>query len=87
MVATLHLLSAIDNAGYFGGMWRTTTLPGRGVRPAYDLAPDGTVTVREEPGLGIEVDEAFIAAHPLIDDPATCETGAAVPPRSVGSQA
>lgn len=70
MVATLHLLCAIDNAGYFeGDVAHHNPFRDEVCGLPYDLAPDGTVTVREEPGLGIEVDEAFIAAHPLIDGP------------------
>ena len=70
-MASLHLLCAIDNPGYFEAdvaienlfrdrlTSRTDTLDEGGcVRP-----PDG-------PGLGIEVDEAFLAAHPVIEGPA-----------------
>lgn len=70
MMATLHLLCAIDNAGYFeGDVAHHNPFRDEVCGLPYTLAPDGTVTVREGPGLGIEVDEAFIAAHPLIDGP------------------
>lgn len=70
MVATLHLLCAIDNAGYFeGDVAHHNPFRDEVCGLPYELAADGTVTVREGPGLGIEVDEAFIAAHPLIDGP------------------
>lgn len=70
MVATLHLLCAIDNAGYFeGDVAHHNPFRDEVCGLPYELTPDGTVTAREGPGLGIEVDEAFIAAHPLIDGP------------------
>ncbi|WP_025809854.1 mandelate racemase/muconate lactonizing enzyme family protein [Pseudomonas chlororaphis] len=70
MAATIHLLASIDNAGYFEGdvaienPFRTqlTSLP-------YEVDAAGKVHPLERPGLGIEVDEGFIAAHPLIDGP------------------
>jgi L-alanine-DL-glutamate epimerase-like enolase superfamily enzyme len=30
---------------------------------------DGCVVPLEKPGLGVEVDEAFLAAHPVIEGP------------------
>ncbi|MGU3496642.1 mandelate racemase/muconate lactonizing enzyme family protein [Xanthobacteraceae bacterium A53D] len=70
MVATLHLLCAVDNPGYFeGDVAHHNPFRDEVCGLPYTLAPDGTVTTREGPGLGIEVDEAFIAAHPLIDGP------------------
>lgn len=70
MAATIHVLASIDNAGYFEAdvaienPFRTemTSLP-------YELSADGRVVPQEKPGLGIEVDEKFIASHPLIDGP------------------
>ena len=35
----------------------------------YALDADGCVRPSERPGLGVEVDEAFVRAHPLIDGP------------------
>ena len=71
MAATIHLLASIDNGGYFeadvsrGNLFRETM----GSTP-YTLTADGTVLPNEAPGLGIEIDEDFVAAHPFIEGPA-----------------
>jgi D-galactarolactone cycloisomerase len=70
MAATIHLLAAIDNAGSFeadasrGNLFRDALTS----RP-YELGPDGCVRPLEAPGIGVEVDEAFLAAHPVIEGP------------------
>jgi L-alanine-DL-glutamate epimerase-like enolase superfamily enzyme len=71
MAATIHLLASVDNAGYFeadcsvGNRFRDEL-----VTPApYDVGPEGTVRPLDGPGLGVDVDEDFLAAHPLIDGP------------------
>jgi D-galactarolactone cycloisomerase len=67
MAATIHLLKSIDNAGYFeadvsvGNPFRDGLSA-----PPYRVARDGSVTLPDGPGLGVEVDEKFIAAHPFI---------------------
>lgn len=65
MVATIHLLMAVDNAGYFeadvsaGNLFRTA-LAG----DPYTIQADGTVAlVSDGPGLGLEVDEEFIRCN------------------------
>jgi L-alanine-DL-glutamate epimerase-like enolase superfamily enzyme len=71
MAASIHLLCALDNGGYFEAdvarenLFRDhlTTRPDR-------LDAEGCVRPPEAPGLGVDVDEAFLAAHPLIDGPA-----------------
>ncbi len=71
MAASIHFLCAIDNPGYFEAdvarenLFRDllTSRPDR-------LDAEGCVHPPEGPGLGIEVDEGFLAAHPLIDGPA-----------------
>ena len=71
MAGSIHLLCAIDNAGYFEAdvaeenlfRDRLTNRPDR-------LDANGCVRPPEAPGLGIEVDEAFLAAHPVIEGPA-----------------
>jgi L-alanine-DL-glutamate epimerase-like enolase superfamily enzyme len=35
----------------------------------WDIGPDGCVRPLEAPGIGLEVDEAFLAAHPVIEGP------------------
>ncbi len=70
MVATLHLLAAVDNPGYFEGDVAIHN-PFRdevGGIP-YRLDGEGCVRPMDGPGLGIEVDEGFIARHGLIEGP------------------
>jgi D-galactarolactone cycloisomerase len=70
MVASLHLLAAIDNPGYFEAdatslnPFRTELTQG-----ALDIGKDGCIAPPEMPGLGIDVDEAFLLRHPLIEGP------------------
>jgi L-alanine-DL-glutamate epimerase-like enolase superfamily enzyme len=37
---------------------------------SYALSESGTVTPLDGPGLGVEVDEDYLRAHPLTDGPA-----------------
>ena len=70
MAASIHMLGAVDNPGYFEGDV-TGYNPFRdnlGTLP-YELDADGRVHPLSGPGIGIEVDEKFVAAHPLIDGP------------------
>ena len=70
MAATIHFLAAVDNGGYFeadvsrGNLFRDalTSSP-------YRVDADGCVTPLERPGLGVEVDEDFLAKHPVIEGP------------------
>jgi L-alanine-DL-glutamate epimerase-like enolase superfamily enzyme len=70
MAATIHFLCAIDNGGYFeadaskANLFRDDLVS----RP-YEIEEDGTVRPLEKPGIGLEVDEKFIAKHPVIDGP------------------
>jgi len=70
MAASIHLLAAIDNAGYFeadvshGNKFRDELTS----RP-YALGADGCVRPLEGPGLGVDVDEAFLKKHPVIEGP------------------
>ncbi|HEY4191173.1 MAG TPA: mandelate racemase/muconate lactonizing enzyme family protein, partial [Mesorhizobium sp.] len=70
MAATLHFLASIDNPGYFEAEAASFN-PFRDdlCSMSYKVGADGFVHVPEGPGIGIEVDEAFIARHPLIDGP------------------
>ncbi|EAU39890.1 Mandelate racemase/muconate lactonizing enzyme [Fulvimarina pelagi HTCC2506] len=71
MFASLHLLSSIDNPGYFEAdatsynPFRTDLASGASL----EVDKDGYLIAPEGPGLGVEVDEEFIANHPLIDGP------------------
>jgi L-alanine-DL-glutamate epimerase-like enolase superfamily enzyme len=71
MAASMHLLCAIDNPGYFEAdvsrenLFRDhlTSRPDR-------LDENGCVRPPDGPGLGIDVDEQFLVAHPVIEGPA-----------------
>jgi len=70
MAATIHFLAAIDNGGYFeadvsqGNLFRDALVS----RP-YEVGPDGCVRPLEKPGLGLDLDEEFLARHPVIEGP------------------
>ena len=71
MATTIHYLSAIDNAGYFEGDV-TTYNPFRDKltdQTPYALDANGCVSPIDGVGIGIKVDTAFIAEHPLIEGP------------------
>ena len=70
MAASIHVLASVDNPGYFEGDV-TKYNPFRdqiGVKP-YEVDASGCVRPLEAPGHGIQIDEGFLAAHPLIDGP------------------
>jgi L-alanine-DL-glutamate epimerase-like enolase superfamily enzyme len=68
--ATIHFLAAIDNGGYFEGdvsranKFRDELVPNPGA-----IDRGGNVWPLEQPGLGLEVDEEFLSAHPAIEGP------------------
>ncbi|WP_145145730.1 mandelate racemase/muconate lactonizing enzyme family protein [Roseomonas gilardii] len=71
MTATLHVMSAIDNPGYFeADCALDNPLRDELVAPAYQILPDGTVRPNDGPGLGVEVNEDLIARYPGISGPA-----------------
>lgn len=66
--ATVHLLSAVDNAGWFEG----DASPGNVFRDEIcAIVPDaaGMVHAPQGPGWGVEVDEDMIRRHPAIPGP------------------
>jgi L-alanine-DL-glutamate epimerase-like enolase superfamily enzyme len=70
MAATLNLLAAIDNPGYFeGDLARHNPFRDEVGGVPYRLDAEGCVRPSDKPGIGLEVDEAFVRAHPLIDGP------------------
>ncbi|MEQ1517348.1 MAG: enolase C-terminal domain-like protein [Usitatibacteraceae bacterium] len=71
MAASIHLLSAIENPGYFEADVAKENLFRDQLTSRPDLLDEnGCVRPGEKPGLGVEVDEAFLAAHPVIEGPA-----------------
>ena len=68
--ASIHFLCAIDNGGYFEGdvsksnKFRDELVPNPGA-----VDKDGLVWPLEEPGIGLEVSEEFLAKHPAIEGP------------------
>jgi len=71
MAASVHFLASIGNARYFEGDGSTDNpLRTRACSASYELGADGTVTPLEDPGIGVEVDEDFIRAHPITEGPA-----------------
>ena len=68
--ATIHFLCAIDNAGYFeadvsrGNLFRDAL-----VATPWRIGADGCVRPGEAPGIGVEGDEDWLAAHPAIEGP------------------
>ena len=71
MAAAIHFLCAIDNAGYFeGDVSKNNLFRDKMVSTPYTVGKDGCVRPLEKPGLGLELDEGFLAAHPVIEGPA-----------------
>jgi len=70
MAATLHFLASIDNGGYYEADASTENLfRDQLTTRAGAVDSDGLVRPPEGAGLGVEIDEAFIASHPVIDGP------------------
>jgi L-alanine-DL-glutamate epimerase-like enolase superfamily enzyme len=70
MAATVHFLAAIDNGGYFeGDVSRNNLFRDSLTSKPYHVGLDGCVLPLEGAGIGVEVDEDFLARHPVIDGP------------------
>jgi L-alanine-DL-glutamate epimerase-like enolase superfamily enzyme len=70
MAATIHFLAAIDNGGYFeGDVSKSNLFRDELVSQPYRVGDDGCVRPLEAAGLGLEVDENFLRAHPVIEGP------------------
>jgi L-alanine-DL-glutamate epimerase-like enolase superfamily enzyme len=70
MAASIHFLAAIDNGGYFeGDVSRNNHFRDSLTTPPYVVGRDGCVAPLEGPGIGVEVDEEFLAKHPVIEGP------------------
>jgi len=71
MAASIHFLAAIENGGYFeADISKNNLFRDELVSTPYRLDKDGCVTPLEAPGIGVELDEKFLAAHPVIEGPA-----------------
>jgi len=71
MAASIHFLASIDNGGYFeADVAAENPFRDELCTPALTVSANGTVKPHEAPGLGVEVDEKFLQAYPLIDGPA-----------------
>jgi D-galactarolactone cycloisomerase len=68
--ATIHFLAAIDNGGYFeGDVSKSNKFRDELVDNPGRVDRDGNVWPLEKPGLGLEVNEDFLAKHPAIEGP------------------
>jgi D-galactarolactone cycloisomerase len=71
MCASIHFLSSIDNAGYYeADVAKENLFRDQLATPVVRVDAAGCVTPGEAPGLGVDVDEAFLLAHPAIEGPA-----------------
>jgi L-alanine-DL-glutamate epimerase-like enolase superfamily enzyme len=70
MAATVHFMSAIENAGYFeADCSLSNPLRDELIDPPIRVAGDGTISPGEKPGIGIEVDEAMIRHYAGVEGP------------------
>ena len=70
MAATIHFLAAIDNGGYFeGDISRNNHFRDSLTGTPYTIGKDGCVLPLEKASIGLEVNEDFLAAHPVIEGP------------------
>jgi L-alanine-DL-glutamate epimerase-like enolase superfamily enzyme len=68
--ASIHLLCAIDNGGYFeADISRANKFRDALGSTPWTIGADGCVLPNEAPGIGVEIDEEFIKAHPPIEGP------------------
>jgi D-galactarolactone cycloisomerase len=70
MAATIHFLCAIDNGGYFeADVARENLFRDQLCSVPFAVDEKGCVRPLEKPGIGVDVDEDFIKAHPVIEGP------------------
>jgi L-alanine-DL-glutamate epimerase-like enolase superfamily enzyme len=71
MAASIHFLAAIENGGYFeADVSRNNLFRDELVSRPYSIDANGCALPLEGPGIGVELDESFLAAHPVIEGPA-----------------
>ena len=67
---SIHFLAAIDNGGYFeGDVSKANKFRDELVSTPYTVDKEGKVWPQQKPGLGLDVDESFLAKHPAIEGP------------------
>jgi len=70
MAATINVLAAVDVPGYFeGDVAKHNPFRDEVGGVPYTIDANGCVKPSEKVGLGVEINEAFINAHPLIEGP------------------
>jgi D-galactarolactone cycloisomerase len=68
--ASIHFLAAIDNGGYFeGDVSKSNKFRDELVDNPGRVDRDGNVWPLDKPGIGLEVNEAFLLEHPTIEGP------------------
>lgn len=68
--ASIHLLCAIDNGGYFeADISRANKFRDQLCSTPWTIGADGCVRPNETPGIGVEIDEDFLKANPAIEGP------------------
>jgi L-alanine-DL-glutamate epimerase-like enolase superfamily enzyme len=68
MAASIHFLASIENGGYFeADVSKYNPLRDQLMTKPYEIGPDGGVRPLDKPGIGLEVDEEFLAKHPVIE--------------------
>jgi D-galactarolactone cycloisomerase len=71
MAATIHFLAAIENGGYFeADISKNNLFRDNLVSTPYKTDREGNVVPLEGHGIGVELDESFLQAHPVIEGPA-----------------
>ena len=71
---SIHFLAAIENGGYFeADISNANTFRDELGSTPWAIRADGTVLPNSAPGIGVEVDERFLEAHPFVDGPAYAE--------------
>jgi len=70
MAASIHFLAAIENGGYFeADISRNNLFRDQLVSTPYQVDKEGCVLPLEGAGIGVDLDEGFLAAHPVIEGP------------------
>ncbi|MBR0649284.1 mandelate racemase/muconate lactonizing enzyme family protein [Roseomonas terrae] len=68
--ASIHFLAAIENGGYFeADISKANKFRDELGSAPWKIGTDGNVRPNEAPGIGVEIDEGFLAAHPAIEGP------------------